>query len=134
MYSCGYGEISRRLLGLAGLLDMDSAAPNGAGSPEFSLPGDEPRYAPDRKADVRHLDLDVTLDFDHERVSGVVTISFEALFEDVSEITLDAAELAIEEVTMAGKKTPLRFFGLVTRVPGGGFVKFDKSAIGEGNG
>ena len=28
----------------------------------------------------------------------------------------------------------LEIAGLVTRVPGGGFVKFDKSAIGEGNG
>ena len=107
MYSCGYGNIMRRLYGVAG---FEEALVNANSATDFSLPGDEPRYAPDRRADVRHIDLDVTLDFDHARVSGVVTTSFETLFEEVSEITLDAAELEIETVTMAGKKTPLHFW------------------------
>ena len=107
MYSCGYGNMMRRLFGVADL-ETSMISPNGA--TDFSLPGDEPRYAPDRKADVRHVDLDVTLDFEQSRVSGVATTSFEALFEEVREITLDAAELEIETVTMAGKKTPLHFW------------------------
>jgi aminopeptidase N len=112
VYSCGYGNITRRLFGAIGLGGLESAGAEMAanGAPSFSLPGDAPRYAPDRRADVRHIDLDVTLDFDAERVSGTVTTSFETLFEEVSEITLDAADLAIETVTMAGKKTPLRFW------------------------
>ncbi|HEX6540663.1 MAG TPA: M1 family aminopeptidase [Ktedonobacterales bacterium] len=99
--------MTRRLFGVAGLEDFQM---NANGKPEFSLPGDEPRYAPDRKADVRHVDLDVMLDFDAEQVSGVVTTSFEALFEEVREITLDAAELEIETVTMADQKAPLHFW------------------------
>jgi aminopeptidase N len=107
VYSCGYGDMTRRLFGAAGFETADVSA-NGA--TDFSLPGDEPRYAPDRKADVRHVDLDVTLDFEQERVSGTATTSFAALFEELREITLDAAELEIEAVTMAGKKTPLHFW------------------------
>src|SRR5689334_2656438 len=106
--------MTRRLFGAIGLGlesgEMGELGGNANGTPSFSLPGDVARYAPDRKADVRHIDLDVTLDFDEERVSGVVTTSFVALFEEVSEITLDAADLEIEVVTMAGKKTPLRFW------------------------
>ncbi|HEX5156712.1 MAG TPA: M1 family aminopeptidase [Ktedonobacterales bacterium] len=114
MYSCGYGNMTRRLFGAIGLGlesgEMGELGGNANGTPSFSLPGDVARYAPDRKADVRHIDLDVTLDFDEERVAGTVTTSFVALFEEVSEITLDAADLEIEVVTMAGKKTPLRFW------------------------
>jgi aminopeptidase N len=111
VYSCGYGNALRRLFGVANLEDsVTSASMNANGATDFSLPGDEPRYAPDRKADVRHVDLDVALDFAAARVSGVATTSFEALFEEVREITLDAAELAIESVTMAGKKSPLQFW------------------------
>src|SRR6185437_16801725 len=99
--------MTRRLFGAIGLGlesgEMGEMGANANGATDFSLPGDEPRYAPDRRADVRHIDLDVTLDFDHARVSGVVTTSFEALFEEVREITLDAAELEIETVTLAGK-------------------------------
>ena len=107
MYSCGYGNMMRRLYGVTGFEGSEISA---KGATEFSLPGDKPRYAPDRKADVRHVDLNVTLDFEQQRVSGVVTTSFEALFEEVREITLDAAELEIDTVTMAGKKTPLHFW------------------------
>ncbi|MGE5335625.1 MAG: M1 family aminopeptidase [Nitrososphaerota archaeon] len=110
MYSCGYGNVMRRLFGVADMENADGFSLMANGATDFSLPGDEPRYAPDRKADVRHVDLDVTLDFDHESVAGVATISFEALFEEVREITLDAAELAVETVTMAGKKAPLHFW------------------------
>lgn len=107
VYSCGYGNMMRRLFGVTG---SEGSVLFVNGTTDFSLPGDEPRYAPDRKADVRHVDLDVTLDFDAQRVSGVATISFEALFEEVREITLDAAELEIEAATMVGKKTPLHYW------------------------
>jgi aminopeptidase N len=107
VYSCGYGDMARRLFGFAGFDLSEMSAP---GVTDFSLPGDAPRYAPDREADVRHVDLDVTLDFDAERVSGVVTTSFEALFEEVREVILDAADLEIETATMVGKKSALSFW------------------------
>ena len=69
--------------------------------PAFALPGDRPRYAPDRPADVRHVDIDVTLDFDRKRVRGAVTTHFTTLFEQVREVTLDAAELRSSGSRMA---------------------------------
>jgi aminopeptidase N len=73
-----------------------------AQGPSFSLPGDQPRYAPDRPADVRHMDIAVTLDFARKRVNGMVTHHFTALFDDLRAVTLDAAELTIEAITLEG--------------------------------
>ncbi len=92
---------------LAGLLP---AAPPAGAEPIFSLPGASPTYAPDRPADVRHLDIAVTLDFETQTVHGDVTTWFTALFEEVTAITLDAAELAITQVTLAEGDAPLIFW------------------------
>ena len=72
------------------------------GPPDFALPGDRPHFAPDRPADVRALQIDVTLDFERHTVSGTVTTEFSALFEQLREITFDAAELQIERVGLTG--------------------------------
>src|SRR5262249_59831585 len=42
------------------------------------------------------------LDFDERAIRGTVTTTFAALFEEVHEVTFDAAELAIEAVTLVG--------------------------------
>src|SRR5437879_11781233 len=97
---CGYGDLDL-LLGFCGHHQHDAARQDTAQS--FALPGDEPHYAPDRPADVRHLDIDVTLDFERAAVRGVVTTRFAALFERVSTVSFDAAELAIESITLDGK-------------------------------
>jgi aminopeptidase N len=77
--------------------------------PSFNLPGDRPRYAPDRPADVRHVDIAVALDFEHDALRGDVTTEFTALFERVAEVSFDAAELEIASVTLGGaaKETAL---------------------------
>ena len=36
----------------------------------FPLPGDRPRYAPDRTCDVRHIKLEVSLDLGRRRLWG----------------------------------------------------------------
>ena len=94
MYICGCRDLALTLtsLGLAECAAMSDAAPS------FALPGDAPVYAPDRAADVEHLHLDVTLDFERKAVTGEVTTTLSALFEQVSEVTFDAAELVIESV------------------------------------
>jgi aminopeptidase N len=71
--------------------------------PRFSLPGDQPRYAPDRPADVQHMDIAVTLDFERKRVHGDVTHHFAAIFDELRAITLDAAELNIEAIALTNK-------------------------------
>jgi aminopeptidase N len=104
MYYCGRGALAQQLLlGGAGAEALGQA-------PGFALPGDKPVYAPDRPADVRHVEIDVTLDFATDSVHGAVTTQYAALFDTVREITLDAAELAIEQVTMARKRGPLTYW------------------------
>ncbi|MBO0782943.1 MAG: M1 family metallopeptidase, partial [Ktedonobacteraceae bacterium] len=66
----------------------------------FELPGDKVQYAPDRPADVQHIKLAITLDFDQETVSGTAYTTFSALYEEVTTITFDAVELHIDEVTL----------------------------------
>jgi aminopeptidase N len=111
---CGYSDINRRLAGasLAAAHDLDrltdlsaAYAPHDQERPTFALPGDQPHYAPDRPADVRHVHLEVALDFERKRVSGTVTTSFAALFEQVREVAFDAGELEIQRVTLAGGKS-----------------------------
>ncbi|MGH2486307.1 MAG: M1 family aminopeptidase, partial [Ktedonobacterales bacterium] len=75
------------------------------GAPSFALPGDKPLYAPDQPADVLHVHIDVALDFARKSVTGEVTTSFAALFEQLTEVTFDAAELAIERVTAESGET-----------------------------
>jgi aminopeptidase N len=101
--NCGYGDLNRCRVGVQ--LDHLSA-PTGEERPSFALPGDRPHFAPDRPADVRHVHLDVTLDFEHKTVIGSVTTTFAAVFEQVREVVFDAAELVIQRVTVAdGKQT-----------------------------
>src|SRR5712692_4913965 len=59
----------------------------------FVLPGARPVYAPDRVCDVRHLQLELTLDFERRRVAGVCR---QMLAE------LNAVEMEIEAVELAG--------------------------------
>ncbi len=113
MYYCGYGERALRLLGVASgaTAGVDAASRTAIDEyPPFALPGDQTVYHPDRPADIRHVEIDVRLDFDKRSISGLVTTHYTALFEEVRQIQLDAAELVIEQVTLAGAKhTPLAF-------------------------
>ena len=70
----------------------------------FELPGDHVQYAPDRPADVKHVKLDIALDFEQETVSGTVYTTFSALYDEVASISFDAVELHIERVTLNGKE------------------------------
>src|SRR5258708_2635716 len=114
VYYCGYRDLADWILSGQHSTISDAA-------PNFALPGDQPHYPPHRPADVRHVDLRVTLDFDNATVSGTATTSFTTLFEQVSEISFDAAELDISRVTLAGEDAPLAFWTerekLVVRLP-----------------
>ncbi len=79
------------------------APPTTSAGSDFSLPGDAPTYAPDRPADVRHMDIDVRLDFATQSITGDVVTWFSVLFEEIGTVALDAAELEITEVTLVGK-------------------------------
>jgi aminopeptidase N len=68
----------------------------------FELPGDRVHYAPDRPADIRHVKLALTLDFDNESVRGTAWTTFAALYDEVHSVRFDAVELHIEEVFREG--------------------------------
>src|SRR5437870_6027995 len=70
----------------------------------FELTGDRVHYAPHRPADVKHVKLEIALDFEQESVSGIVTTTFVALYEEVKTIAFDAITLHIERVTLNGGK------------------------------
>ena len=70
----------------------------------FELPGDRLHYAPDRPADVRHVKLVISLDFEQEMVSGTVYTTFSALYDEVKTVSFDAVELHIEQVALADSK------------------------------
>src|SRR5258708_28232654 len=101
MYCCGSRDGARLLL------ETPTEAP---ASPEYALPGDHVVSAPDRPADVRHLALDLTLDFATQTLRGAVTTTFSALFEELREVAFDAAELTVERVTLAATGAELDFW------------------------
>ncbi len=74
---------------------VEGAAPY---AQRFELPGDRPHYPPDRPADIKHVKLDITLDFAADSIYGTAYTTFVALYEEVKTITFDAVELHIEKV------------------------------------
>ncbi len=70
----------------------------------FELADDQAHYAPDRPADVKHVKLVFSLDFEQETVSGTAYTTFIALYDDLKTITFDAVELHIEHVTLEDGK------------------------------
>ncbi len=93
-----------------GWLDEEAALADSNGSPDYALPGDRMSYAPDRPADVRHLNLDLTLDFATRTLRGSVTTTFAVLFEELREISFDAAELRVTQVRLEGSGAELDFW------------------------
>jgi aminopeptidase N len=73
----------------------------------FALPGSSPHYGPDKVVAVEHIDLDLTIDFDKEKLDGICTTAVRALDEDVERLALDAVDLDIGAVERDGR--PLRF-------------------------
>ncbi|HNQ87047.1 MAG TPA: M1 family aminopeptidase [Verrucomicrobiota bacterium] len=71
-----------------------------------SLPvraGDAPppprQYAPERQADILHLNLDVTPDFKQRSVRGTAILTFRPVQSPLDRLDLDAEALEIDEVT-----------------------------------
>jgi aminopeptidase N len=74
-------------------------------------------FAPDRSADLQHLKLELTIpDMNIPRLSGVATISFEAIGSPVDRIVLNAHLLRIEGVEFQGKPVPYEHDGRTLRI------------------
>jgi aminopeptidase N len=61
------------------------------------------QYAPDRDADIHHLALDITPDFNHRTISGQAELTFQPIAKPLEELQLDAIDLDIQSVDSSRK-------------------------------
>ncbi|MBF2015750.1 MAG: M1 family metallopeptidase [Rivularia sp. T60_A2020_040] len=73
----------------------------------FVLPGAKPQYNPDRPGQVKHIFLDLNLDIPNQSVRGTCKITLAPIRDGVDRLRLDAVNLNIESVAVAG--TPQKF-------------------------
>jgi len=64
---------------------------------------EERQYAPDRKADILHITIDVTPDFKTQTIAGTTTIKFVPIAKPLTELRLDAIDLEVSSVTSSAK-------------------------------
>jgi len=91
----------------AELGDLNAFTSRLAGRRPFQPEHVEPRWARDRQADIRHIRLELTLDFDRCAITGTATHRLAAIVDDLARLEFDEAELEIKAVR-AGDQ-PLAF-------------------------
>ncbi|HXZ05067.1 MAG TPA: hypothetical protein VEH81_09540, partial [Ktedonobacteraceae bacterium] len=101
------------------LLGRSSHAPTPKAR-SFELVDDRVQYAPDRPADLKHVKLDITLDFEQETISGTVYTTFSTLYDDLKTISFDAVELHIERVQLVHSNEPVMLSEAKHLAPGQG--------------
>src|SRR6201986_699793 len=79
-----------------------AAAARGGDALPFALPGARATFTPDRDVDVRHLRIEVALDLATGAVDGACTLTLAAINEGPVRVALDAVEMPIHEVRLAG--------------------------------
>jgi aminopeptidase N len=72
------------------------------GRRSFELPGARPHYNPDRPGQVEHIALDLVLDIPHKSYQGTCTIRINPVRDGIDRLTLDAVDLQIYSVQIAG--------------------------------
>src|SRR5688572_16126141 len=88
----------------------------------FPLPGTRIRWSRDRKVDVKHIRLEVALDFKAKSVRGTATHAFVPILGNVESLELDCVDIAVKRVRMKGRPRPLSF----TNADGTLSVKFPR--------
>ncbi len=83
----------------------------GGGSGPFVLPGARPYYVPDRVCDVRHIRVEVELDFATGRVAGRCTQFVSPINSGSTRLVLDAVEMGVEAVTVASHEWKFDYDG-----------------------
>ena len=77
------------------------AAAEGAGDPHSASRPQE--------VAVSHLDLDLTVDFEARRLSGVATLTLDRRSPGARELVLDTRDLEISSVTLDGEKAAAEY-------------------------
>ncbi len=83
---------------------------------EFALPGARPQYTPDMPGRVRHIALDLDLDIAAQKLTGTCHTRLELVQENLRTVSLDAVEMTIDRVTVAGEPASFDHDGNVLRV------------------
>ncbi len=73
-----------------------------ADSKAFPLPGDEPQWPRDRVCNLRHTKLEIDLDVEARRISGVATHTLSPINDGLASLEMDAVELDITGVLLEG--------------------------------
>jgi aminopeptidase N len=84
------------------MLHLRSAIDTNNGHKRFELPGARPHYVPDRPGQVEHIFLDLVLDIANRRCEGVCRTSLKPIRDGIQALKMDAVELGIQGVTIAG--------------------------------
>jgi aminopeptidase N len=81
-----------------------------------ALPGDRPFYPRDRRAATRHLRIDARLDVDAQAIDATATHYVTPLDDGIEAIDLDAADMVIERVEVAGAQASFTHDGSRLRI------------------
>src|SRR5690349_3472129 len=68
----------------------------------FALADAQPHYAPDRPCDIVHIALTLHLDIAQQSLRGTCATTVRAVQEAITCLTLDAVDLQIAQVRLAG--------------------------------
>ena len=89
------------VLALAGHSNLEAYA-NGVRRP-FQPDYVEPKWPRDRVVDVKHIKLEVALDFQARRIGGTATHTIAAILGDLRRLEFDAVEMEISAVRIGGE-------------------------------
>ena len=91
----------------AELADHEAFGTQLAGRRPFQPEYVEPQWPRDRQADIRHIRLELTLDFERRAIAGTATHRLAAIVDDLARLEFDEAELEIKAVRAGGR--PVEF-------------------------
>ena len=78
----------------------------------FQLPGARPQYTPDRYGQVKHIALDLVLDCPNQVCHGICRTSLVPVRAGIQTIVMDAVDMQIASVQVAGQPQMIRYDGL----------------------
>ena len=67
----------------------------------FPLPGDKPHYARDRVVDIKHIKLELSVDMDSRKITGMASTILAPINDGVAYVDFDSVELDITSVALA---------------------------------
>ena len=77
----------------------------------FELPGARPHYNPDRPGQVNHILLELELDIPNRCYQGLCNITLTPVRSGIESLTLDAVNLAIDEVSIGSSPQSFDYDG-----------------------